>query len=236
MANATTGYIRVVEFTARFAGPLQAGRRRAREDRRHALRDRPARHGARRPRRRHRRGAAVRARRGDARAIARRRRTTSKEIVAAQADRRRDHRAGRAARRSGHSRRRGGVCRRARRQQSRRPRRRADASAAPRASSSSSCPTAAACCSSTVRYLTPASAAIHEKGLTPDVHVEHRTSSSAPSHRPATPTLDKALERISQPQPHEAGRVERSRLERRTISNDPNDPNDLRIDSHDWRV
>ena len=61
MANATTGYVRIVDFTQGVAGPDQAGLRRAGQDRRHALRDRSARHGARRSRRRHRGGAAVRA-------------------------------------------------------------------------------------------------------------------------------------------------------------------------------
>ena len=50
---------------------------------------------------------------------------------------------------------------------------------------------------SSMRYLTPASQAIHEKGLTPDLQVEQPDVEFGAEAPTTDPTLDKALERIS---------------------------------------
>jgi carboxyl-terminal processing protease len=47
---------------------------------------------------------------------------------------------------------------------------------------------------SSLRYLSPAKAAIHEKGLTPDVEVEQPNVEFGAAPPPGDPTLDKALE------------------------------------------
>jgi carboxyl-terminal processing protease len=51
---------------------------------------------------------------------------------------------------------------------------------------------------SNVRYLTPRSAAIHEKGITPDVEVDQPDIEFGTEPPPGDPTLDKALERLSE--------------------------------------
>ena len=48
-----------------------------------------------------------------------------------------------------------------------------------------------------MRYLTPASEAIHEKGLTPDLEVEQPDVEFGADAPTTDATLDKALERIS---------------------------------------
>jgi carboxyl-terminal processing protease len=53
----------------------------------------------------------------------------------------------------------------------------------------------------TVRYLTPSSVAIHEKGLTPDVHVPEPDVDFGADPPAGDPALEKAIERLSQPQP-----------------------------------
>jgi carboxyl-terminal processing protease len=50
---------------------------------------------------------------------------------------------------------------------------------------------------SSMRYLTPASQAIHEKGLTPDLQVEQPDVEFGAEAPTTDPTLDKAIERIS---------------------------------------
>jgi len=97
MANPTTGYIHIIDFTKE-SGQDQAGVRGARQDGRDALHHRSAGHGARRSRRGRRGGAAVRARRH-----------SDRETDEGRARCRvgagggcRDHGAGRTARRSGH--------------------------------------------------------------------------------------------------------------------------------------
>jgi carboxyl-terminal processing protease len=50
---------------------------------------------------------------------------------------------------------------------------------------------------SSMRYLTPASQAIHEKGLTPDLQVDQPDVDFGADAPKADPTLDKAIERIS---------------------------------------
>ena len=52
----------------------------------------------------------------------------------------------------------------------------------------------------TVRYLNPASAAIHEKGLTPDVPVEEPDVDFGADPPASDAALQKALERLSQQQ------------------------------------
>ena len=56
----------------------------------------------------------------------------------------------------------------------------------------------------TVRYLSPSSAAIHEKGLTPDVHVPEPDVDFGADPPAADAALDKAIERLSQPQQKQA--------------------------------
>ncbi len=53
----------------------------------------------------------------------------------------------------------------------------------------------------TVRYFTPASVAIHEKGLTPDVPVEEPDVDFGVEPPTTDEALKKAIERLSQPQP-----------------------------------
>ena len=53
---------------------------------------------------------------------------------------------------------------------------------------------------SATRYLTPAGEAIHEKGLTPDVQVEQPDVEFGSEPPPGDPTLDKALERLREKQ------------------------------------
>ena len=52
----------------------------------------------------------------------------------------------------------------------------------------------------TVRYLSPASAAIHEKGLTPDVHVPEPDVDFGADPPAGDAALEKAIERLTQPQ------------------------------------
>jgi carboxyl-terminal processing protease len=52
---------------------------------------------------------------------------------------------------------------------------------------------------SSTRYLSPSSEAIHEKGLTPDVAVEQPDVELGADAPPGDPTLDKALERLAEP-------------------------------------
>lgn len=52
---------------------------------------------------------------------------------------------------------------------------------------------------SSTRYLSPASEAIHEKGLTPDVPVDQPDVEFGIAPPPGDPTLDKALERLAEP-------------------------------------
>jgi carboxyl-terminal processing protease len=52
---------------------------------------------------------------------------------------------------------------------------------------------------SSTRYLSPSSEAIHEKGLTPDVAVEQPDVELGAEAPPGDPTLDKALERLAEP-------------------------------------
>src|SRR5688572_991750 len=53
---------------------------------------------------------------------------------------------------------------------------------------------------STVRYLSPSSEAIHEKGLAPDVQVDQPDVEFGADPPPGDPTLDKALEHIAEKQ------------------------------------
>ena len=50
---------------------------------------------------------------------------------------------------------------------------------------------------STVRYLSPSSEAIHEKGLAPDVQVDQPDVEFGADPPAGDPTLDKALEQIA---------------------------------------
>jgi len=52
----------------------------------------------------------------------------------------------------------------------------------------------------TVRYLSPASVAIHEKGLTPDVHVPEPDVDFGADPPAGDAALEKAIERLTQPQ------------------------------------
>jgi len=50
-----------------------------------------------------------------------------------------------------------------------------------------------------VRYLSPSSAAIHEKGLTPDVHVPEPDVDFGADPPKVDAALDKAIERLAAP-------------------------------------
>jgi carboxyl-terminal processing protease len=52
---------------------------------------------------------------------------------------------------------------------------------------------------SSTRYLSPSSESIHEKGLTPDVPVDQPDVEFGIAPPPGDPTLDKALERLAEP-------------------------------------
>jgi carboxyl-terminal processing protease len=55
-----------------------------------------------------------------------------------------------------------------------------------------------------VRYLSPSSAAIHERGLAPDVHVPEPDVDFGADPPPGDAALDKAIERLTQPQQKQA--------------------------------